>query len=372
MQEPIRAGIVGVGHISDTYIRNMKLFKNIELVGCTARNMERIKAKAEQHGITPMAMDEMINDKSIELVVNLTPVEAHYEVIKRAIESGKHVYSEKTLTGDYNSSKELSDLADCRGVYLGCAPDTFLGSGIQTAAEALANGSIGAVTGFTIMINRGLDYLYEILEFLIKPGGGMGYDLGIYSLTAVLSMLGPIEEVAGFSQTNRPSRIYKLQNNPNVGKPYEIKNENVMAAVLRQKHGIVGTVMFNGDSTFPEKPYICIQGTKGLLYLPNPNDFGGDVKLVKGITQPDQLMSGGEPEETLSVHHNYAEDSRGLGAADMVAAIREKRNPRASKEMACHMVELLDAIVKSCSTRQFVKLASTFDIPARLNGNEEF
>jgi predicted dehydrogenase len=365
-------GIVGVGKISDTFIGNMGMFANLKLVGCTARNMEHIKAKAEQHGIKPMTMDEMMDDKSIEMVLNLTPVSAHYGVIKRALEAGKHVYTEKTLTDNYSTARELADLAASKGLCLGCAPDTFLGSGVQTAAEALANGSVGEVTGFTVMLNRGLDLLYEFMDFLLQPGAGMGYDFGIYALTAVLSMLGPVDEVAGFYQTSRPNRVFKLDMNPKIGQPYEIKNENVMAATLRLKSGVIGTVMFNGDSVMPEKPYICIQGTEGLLYLPDPNSFGGEVIFQKAYAHPRQIMAGGEPERILETHHRFSENSRGLGAAEMVSAIRGKRRHRAHAEMACHLLELLDGVVKSCDAHSFVKLNSTFEVPERLNGNEKF
>jgi predicted dehydrogenase len=370
--EPMRVGVVGVGSISDTFIGNIKgRFHNLELVGCTARDPEHIRAKAAEHGIAAMTMDELMGDPSIDLVLNLTPVEAHAEVIERALRSGKHVYTEKTLTGDHASARALADLADARGLYLGCAPDTFLGSGVQTAAEAVASGRIGQPTGFTIMLNRGMDLLYEFLPFLLRPGAGMGYDFGVYGLTAVLSILGPAAEVCGFQQTNRPHRAYRLPGEKQ-GQPYEIRNENIMAAAIRLSSGVLGTVVFNGDSVFPERPYLCIQGTGGVVYLPNPNEFGGDVTLVGGLSHPREIMAGRVPSEILPVRHRYSENSRGVGAAEMVEAIRAGRPARASKELACHIIELLDGIVASSETKRYQQLTSTFTAPDRLTGDEEF
>lgn len=371
--DPMRVGVVGVGMISDTFIGNIKhSFRNLELVGCAARDMDHVRAKATQHGIAAMTLDDLMDDDSIQLVLNLTPVEAHFEIIDRSLRAGKHVYTEKTLTGDHASAKALADLADANGLYLGCAPDTFLGSAVQTAAEAVAAGRIGQPTGFTIMLNRGLGLLYELMPFLLRPGAGIGYDFGVYGLTAVLSILGPAVEVCGMHQTNRPRRTYQLTDLPHAGQDYEIRNENLMAATIRLASGVIGTVTFNGDAVFPEKPYLCIQGTEGLIYLPDPNQFGGDVTLVTGLHDLRTPDTGGRAPEILPVHHRYSDNSRGVGAAEMVTAIREGRPNRASKELACHILELLDGIILSSQTKRYQQLASTFTIPDRLTGDEEF
>lgn len=367
----IRVGIVGVGAISDTFIGNIARFHNLELVGCTARDMGHIRAKGDQYGIAAMTMAELMDDESIDLVLNLTPVEAHAEVIERALLAGKHVYSEKTLTGDYASARALADLATAQGLRLGCAPDTFLGSAVQTAAAALAAGRIGQPTGFTIMLNRGMGVLYEFMPFTQRPGAGMGYDFGVYGLTAILSILGPAVEVCGFQQTNRPVRTYKRPG-PHEGETYEIQNENLMAGALRLASGVLGSVMFNGDSVFPEQPYLCIQGTEGLIYLPDPNSFGGDVTLTRVFTTREEFLGGEIPSEVLPVRHRYSENSRGLGAADLAAAVAEARPHRASAEMACHMVEVLDGIVASAQTKRYHQLTSTFTVPERLTGTEVF
>ncbi|MDR1903297.1 MAG: Gfo/Idh/MocA family oxidoreductase [Treponema sp.] len=362
--DTIRVGVVGVGMISDIFIENMiNTFTSLEVAGCTARNMEHIKAKAEKYNITPMTIDEMIGDNTINMIVNLTPPDVHYEIIKRSLESGKHVYTEKPLALGYGQAKELLNLAESRDLLLGCSPDTFLGSGVQTAIEAVNSGMIGDVTGFTVMLNRGLDFLYEYIGFIIKPGGGIGYDFGVYALTALFSILGPAEEVCGFMQTNRPFREYKNPMMPKYGQQYKIENENLIAAAIKMRNNVIGTVMFNGDSVFPEKPYISLQGTQGMLYLPDPNGFGGDCVYVPAMSESDRI---------LPVHHKYSKDSRGIGAADMALAIREGRAHRASGAMACHLLELLDGIANSCETKTYTTMASDFIKPAPLTGKEVF
>jgi predicted dehydrogenase len=369
--KPMRVGIVGVGLISDIFIANMiNMFTRLEVVGCTARNRDHIRTKAEKYNIAAMTMDEMFGSSFIDMIVNLTPVEAHHGIIKRALESGKHVYTEKALAQGYEQAKELLDLAESRGLLLGCAPDTFLGSGVQTAYEAVSAGMIGDVTGFTVMLNRGLDLLYEFIGFLTKPGSGIGYDLGVYALTALFSILGPAAEVCGFVQTNRPLRKYTNPQMPRYGDSYSIENENLMAAAIKMRNGALGTVMFNGDAVFPEKPYISLQGTRGMLYLPNPNEFGGEVIYTPGIHDPRQIWDSGRLDSVLPVHHRYSEDSRGIGAADMALAIHEGGLHRASGEMASHLLEVLDGIANSCKTKRYVQLTSSFTRPDPLTGNE--
>ncbi|GAA2974276.1 Gfo/Idh/MocA family oxidoreductase [Microbacterium terrae] len=369
----MRVGVVGTGMISDTFLRNTQgLFSNLELVAVSARDADRIAAKAAQFGIAGHTLEQMLDDRSIDLILNLTPVEAHAEVIERALHAGKHVFSEKTLTADHTSARRLADLAEARGLRLGCAPDTFLGAGVQTAAEAIAEGLIGQPTGFTVMLNRGLDLLYEFLPFLLRPGAGMGYDFGVYALTAVLSILGPVAEVSGFVQTNRPLRHSILDRGDTAPTEYEIRNENIMSAVLRLESGVLGTVMFNGDAVFPEHHYLCIQGTEGLILLPNPNEFGGEVKVVRGLTHPRQLAGATAAEETLPVHHGYRDESRGLGAAEMAAAIHEDRPHRASAELSCHIIDVLDGVVASSASGRHQTITSTFTVPDRLRGDERF
>lgn len=364
-------GVVGVGGISDIFLDNMiNRYKNLNVVGCTARNMEHIKAKAKKYSISPMNMNEMFDSSDIDIIVNLTPAPVHYEIIKRTLLAGKHSFSEKPLALNYSEGKELMDIAQKKELRIGCSPDTFLGSGVQTAVKAVEDGIIGDVTGFTVMLNRGLDLLYEFMGFLTKPGGGIGYDYGVYALTALFSILGSADEVCGFMQTNRPQRKFFLPMNPKCGQKYTVENETIMVASIKMKNGILGSVTFNGDCVFPDKPYICIQGTKGLLYLPDPNMFGGDVIFTKGYSDLRQIRGGGDPDVILLPYNKFSNDSRGIGVAEMAFAIEKDRPHRASGELACHILELLDGVVSSCESKRYAKLESTFTKPELFLGDE--
>ena len=92
-----------------------------------------------------LSFEQLVADPSLELVLNLTNPRSHYEVTRRCIEAGKHVYSEKPLAMDTAGARELVDLARQKNVYLASAPCSMLSETAQTVWEALREGVIGRV-----------------------------------------------------------------------------------------------------------------------------------------------------------------------------------------------------------------------------------
>lgn len=363
----MKLAVVGCGAISDIYLENMiHRFPELEVVACCASRLENAQRKAMQYGIRADTLEGILADEEIELIVNLTPPMVHAEIIRAALEAGKHVYTEKVLATDYPTAKELCALADEKGLYLGAAPDTHLGEAIQTARRAIDEGVIGTVTGCSISLNRRMEHFYEFLPFTRQYGGGMGYDIGPYYLAAAMSILGPVTEVCGMIETTRPQRINNREGHPDYGKPYTVENENQFAAVLRLENGTLCTVYLNGDSVFPEQPHFAIYGTGGILYIANPDEFGGEVRVLEGSP----CGSGIVNYRTLPGSGMFADNSRGLGVAEMVDAIRSGRKNRASKELAAHIIELLDAVILSGREGRTVRLESTFRRPEPLGEYE--
>ncbi len=191
--EPVKIAVVGCGMISDAYLSTMKTkFKILDVVGCCDLDAKRAQEKALKYEIRAMTMDEILSDASIEIVVNLTTPGAHYPVIRQLLEGGKHVYTEKVLSVELEHAAELVDIANREGLYLGAAPDTFLGSAIQTARYVVDSGMLGEISSFTCTISRDSEIFSRAFPFTAKPGGGIGFDLGIYYITALLSILGPV------------------------------------------------------------------------------------------------------------------------------------------------------------------------------------
>ena len=144
----VRTAIVGCGMISNIYIHNLKnLFYITDLVALCDHKQETAAQKAREYGIEKvMTLEEIAASKDIELVVNLTGPAAHYDVIRMMLDSGKHVYTEKMMAVTLEQGQELVALAKEKHLYLGVAPDTILGAGIQTARKIMDAGLIGNVT----------------------------------------------------------------------------------------------------------------------------------------------------------------------------------------------------------------------------------
>ena len=358
MMRKLKTAVIGCGDISSVYLDNMiHRFSILDVACCCSAHGESAKRQAEKYGIKAVEFSDILADDTIDLAVNLTPPKVHYEIVKELLNAGKHVYTEKVVTADFAKAMELKGLAEEKGLRLGVAPDTFLGAGLQTAAKAVRDGLIGDVTSCHASVNRDMGSLYPSLAFTAEPGGGIGFDVGIYYITALLSILGPVQEASGFLATRRPKRKIIDPGNPRFGEELTVKNENLMMANLIFQNGTMGTLHFNGDSIFPEKESLVLYGTEGVLFLPNPDTFAGPVRLVK---------KGCDDVVTLPLEYGFASNSRGVGAAELAWSLNAGRKHRASMEMACHAVELLNGLVQSSRERTSYQMTTTFEKPESL------
>ncbi|MEM1484443.1 Gfo/Idh/MocA family oxidoreductase [Oscillospiraceae bacterium PP1C4] len=348
----MKTAVIGCGAISDIYFQNLtSMFSILNVVACCDLNAALQQQTAEKYNLKQMSMAEIMEDKTIEMVINLTPPGVHYSVIKSLLESGKHVYTEKVLAVELWQAKELMELADSKNLYLGAAPDTFLGAAVQTSRFVVESGMIGEVTSCYAALNRDCGLLAERFPYTAKTGGGIGMDVGIYYVTALLSILGPVTEAVGICKTMDAQRTHYFTSKENFGEAYTLESENLMTGTISFASGVVGTIHFNSNSIMNERPQMVIYGTQGILYMPDPNRFGGDVKvLLKGQTEP----------FVMPANYAYSENCRGLGAAEMAWSIRKDRAPRACKEMAYHALEVLSGIVESSQTKAFYQMKSTF------------
>lgn len=340
----MKAGVVGTGMISDVYLKNMtRRYRNIEIVSCCALHREHAVQKAEKYGIKASTYAEMLEDAEIEIIVVLTRVLQHYEIILRALENGKHVFTEKTMTLELTQAEKLSKLAAQKGLYLCSAPDTFLGSAIQTAKRAIDNGQLGDIYSFHVAANRNLDCIAAMYDFLREPGGGICQDYGIYYITVLCSLFGGVNKISAVTRNNRPSRVNTYPKSPDFGKSYEYSNESQTVAVMMMRNGITGTFSLNGDSNFTDLADFTIYGTKGILKLGAANQYGGDViymPTMYGI-EKDKRM------EILSPVSSFVDDCRGIGVSEMADAIRKGKRSRTDHRYAYHVFEVMEAM-KRC------------------------
>lgn len=354
----IKAAIVGCGSISDIYMTNITSgrFSILELVGCSDLMTERMEQSARKFGIRAMTLEEICADPGIEMVINLTTPAAHYPIIKQCLLAGKHVWSEKMIAVELEQGRELVRIADEKQLHLGVAPDTFLGASVQTAKYIVDSGLIGEPISCRASISRNYAIYGEFLPHLYKKGAGIGFDMGGYYLTALAAILGPAESVSAYTNIHQPERVNTRIGAPGYGQPYMLEVPNVLTAAIRYQNGVLGTLHMNSDCILDEKTNLEIYGTEGILTMGDPNQFGAPVYLQKTLAAPMQFP----------FTHGYADNSRGLGAAEMAWSIAAGREHRASKELAYHVFEMMHGIMHSAQRSAAYRLESTFAIPAAL------
>ncbi len=367
--ERIKTAVVGCGMISYIYIKNFQnLFSVIDLVGVCDNSEASAKEKSMLFHVPILTMEEVKANPEIKLVVNLTGPAAHYPVIKELLEAGKNVYTEKTLCVDFEQGKELVALAKEKGLYLGVAPDTFLGAGLQTARLLIDRGMIGQVTSARASINRSQALNSELFRFIRNPGGGFAYDLGVYYVTSLLALLGPVKKVTGFVSEAR-EHAARILRAGDFGKSWKTADNNLYAGSLLFESGVVATLHLDGESIDEEQPSLVIYGTEGILKLGDPNRFDSSVRLIRN-NAPETVMPfthgfTGAPLYGPETPADYGQH-RGVGAAEMSWAMIGHRPHRASAEMGLHTMEILHGLDVSSAEERVYRMTTTFNQPAPL------
>lgn len=348
LYQKVKTAVVGCGSISSIYIRNLKsLFSIIDLAALSNRSRSKAEEKAVQFGIPRvLTLEELAADPEIELVVNLTPPSSHYEVTKRMLEAGKHVYSEKVFTTELNQAFELAGLAKQKGLYLGCAPDTVLGAGIQTARRIMDTGLLGQVSSGFVSVTRSHNLMSELFPFLRGRCGCLPYDVGVYYVGALIALLGPVKAIRAFTA---PAPVYEKQllfveDAPNA---WQIPGSNLVCAGLEFESGALVSVHFNGNTVGDEQSRFELYGDLGRMKVGDPNVFGGKVtlQLPEGREVEFSFTHGYDGSNTLSEPTPFdGGGNRGIGVVEMAYALRQGRPNRLSQDYGIHCLEVLTGI----------------------------
>ncbi|HEX7066044.1 MAG TPA: Gfo/Idh/MocA family oxidoreductase [Bacillales bacterium] len=359
----IKAGIIGCGNISSIYFKNCSGFKDLEVVACADLDLQRAKDKAEEFGIQKAyTVDELLADRDIQMVINLTIPAAHGQVCLQALEAGKHVYVEKPLSISLEDGKKILHMAEEKGLLAGGAPDTFLGGGLQTCRKLVDDGWIGKpVAASAFMTSHGVEMWHPNPDFFYQEGGGPLFDMGPYYLTALISLIGPVKRVTGSAGISFPERT--ITSEPNYGKTIKVNTPTHIAGVLDFENGAIGSLITSFDVWGAQLPRIEIYGETGTLSVPDPNTFGGPV----------QVRRQNEKEwKEVPLTHGYTSNSRGLGAADMARAILEGRPHRANVGLTYHVLELMHGFHQASREGKHYHLESTVERPKALAMDETF
>jgi predicted dehydrogenase len=356
----LKVGVIGCGNISETYFENLTrdFNRSIDVVACADIVMERAKEACELYNIPKaLTVDELISDNDVELVLNITIPAAHYDINMKALEAGKHVHVEKPLSLTREQGNAVLELAGKKGLRVGAAPDTFMGAGLQTCRKLIDEGWIGRPTAASaFMMSAGIGAWHPNPQFFYKAGGGPMFDMGPYYVTALVSLLGPVEFIAGMTNKAFDQRINRHESN--YGQVFDVEVPTHVAGLMRFRDGgVVSSIITSFDCYGSKVPRIEIYGTEGSLLVPDPNTFKGPV-FIKRKNYEDWAE--------IPLTHSYNKDSRGIGIVDIASAIENNREHRASGKMAYHVLDIMTSFYDASDQNTTVKVESSCERPAPL------
>lgn len=358
-----KVGIFGCGMISDAYFNAAKTFNMIEVVACTDIIPERSKAKEVKHGVKAMASADFFAAPDIDIVLNLTPPQAHSKIAIEALNAGKNVYSEKPFGVDAADAQKVIDLAKAKKLRVGCAPDTFLGGGQQTCRKLLDDGWIGKPISVTAMaLGRGPEKWGQA-PFFYDHGAGPMLDLGPYYITALVNLFGPAKSVVAKTIKGSEFRTFGAEvgeTYKDLYKPFGKYPVNVtthQTGIVEFRNGVIATVIASFEAYAFNHPFIEVYGDEGVMQVPDPNTFCGPVRIFR---------RGYDKWIDAPLSHIYTQNSRSIGAADMAVAMRIGRLHRCNGDLANHVLEIMLSFDKSSELNKKVILKTTCTRPVPL------
>ncbi|MBX5162891.1 MULTISPECIES: Gfo/Idh/MocA family protein [unclassified Rhizobium] len=368
----LRIGVVGCGSISLAYMRNAPLFGGVEITACADINADAAKRRAAEFNLRAADVDALIDDRNIDLILNLTIPAAHFDVSMRALSAGKHVFTEKPLGVTAAEGRRLVDAATEKGLMLGSAPDTFLGAAGRHARRQMEAGAIGRpVTGTAFMMGRGMEHWHPDPSFYYQAGAGPVMDMGPYYLTMMVNLMGPIRRVQAVATSGQEERLITAEG-PKQGTTFKVGTPTSVLSLLEFDCGATVTFGTSWDVFRHSNHPIELHGTEGSLRLPDPDNFGGRVAFSsRGAPWQETDTSGelfGAANWPIAApdRANY----RMLGLADLARAIIEGRTPRASGDLALHVLDVMEATLRAGETGVAQTIPGTVAQPRELREDE--
>ena len=373
MAKIFKVGLVGCGHIAETYFRSHKYFNNFKIIKCADIDHNSAKKCSKRYGIKALSVNQIFKDDQIEIILNLTPPKEHYKISKKALLNDKHVYSEKPMAINLADGKELLKIANMKKLYIGNAPDTFLGGGNQKSKELLEKKIVGNVKlGNAIFAFPGVQSYHPNPEpWFAKKEGGPVIDMGPYYLTSLVNLLGPAKEVKAASLM-KGKKFRTIGIGPKKGKKIKVDCPTTYFSTIVFENNSVIRLTLSFDVIAHQRNHIELYGTKGSMIVPDPNMFGGSVYVCKklGSTwneyKTNKMPLGKINIKTQSARANESEKNanyRGVGLAEMAYCINNKKKHRCNGELSVHVLDLIQSTMKSAKTNKAQKLNTTCVIP---------
>jgi len=360
-------GVMGCGNISAAYMKLAPLFNGIEIRACADLNADAAKMRAEEFNLRAETVEGLLASDDIDIIVNLTVPNAHFSVSKQILEAGKHSYSEKPFVLTLEEGAELAQIAGETGLRVGSAPDTFLGGAHQLARHLVDKGAVGKVTSGTCFVQSpGMEMWHPNPDFFFQPGGGPILDLGPYYISNLVQLLGPVKRVTAMSSS--ASEYRTITSEPRYGEKIKVETPTTIHAIMQFHSGALITFGSSWDVWQHGHSNMELYGQTGTLHIPDPNFFGGEVRM----TEKDRFTSIGEAwnHPFSKANDDGQANYRAAGLADMAVAIIEDRPHRCSLEFSLHVVDVMTSILRAGEEGKVIDIATSCERPQALSPKE--
>ena len=362
MSKTLGIGVIGCGNISAAYMRLAPMFKGIEMRACADMNLDAAKARAEEFGLRAETVDGLLAADDIDIIVNLTIPAAHFEVSKKILEAGKNVYSEKPFVLSLEEGAALKEIADAKGLRVGSAPDTFLGGTHQLARHLVDQEAVGKITSGTCFVQGpGMEMWHPNPDFFFQPGAGPILDIGPYYISNLVQLLGPVKRVTAMSCS--ASEYRTITSEPRKGEKIKVETPTTIHSVLQFESGAQITLCASWDVWQHGHTNMELYGQKGTLHVPDPNFFGGELRMTAERTF---VNAPGWDHPFSKANDGANANYRAAGLADMAQAIMSDRAHRCSLDFALHVVDVMTSILISGEEGRLVEISTTCERPDAL------
>ena len=373
MNKVFKVGLIGCGHISETYFRAEKYFNNIKIVKCADINHANALKCAKTYKIKALSVKDLLKDQEVEIILNLTIPKAHYQVAKQSLLNGKHVYSEKPMAINFKDGLDLVKIAKRKKLYIGNAPDTFLGGGIQKSKELVEKNILGKISlGNAIFAFPGVQSYHPNPEpWFAKKEGGPVIDMGPYYLTALVNLLGPAKKVTGSIMEGVKRRTIGI--GPKKNKTFKVQCPTTYLSTIQFENGTIIRLTLSFDVIAHQRNHIELYGSKGSMIVPDPNMFGGSVYVCNKLGDPWKeyktnkmhlgkinIRSQSSRANETPTNANY----RGAGLAEMAYSIENKKINKCNGELSLHVLDIIQSTMKACKTNKPQVIKTTCKKPS--------
>ncbi|WP_440656445.1 Gfo/Idh/MocA family protein [Candidatus Pelagibacter sp. HIMB1509] len=373
MNKVFKVGLIGCGHISETYFRAEKYFNNIKIVKCADINHANALKCAKTYKIKALSVKDLLKDQEVEIILNLTIPKAHYQVAKQSLLNGKHVYSEKPMAINFKDGLDLVKIAKRKKLYIGNAPDTFLGGGIQKSKELLEKNILGKISlGNAIFAFPGVQSYHPNPEpWFAKKEGGPVIDMGPYYLTALVNLLGPAKKVTGSIMEGVKRRTIGI--GPKKNKTFKVECPTTYLSTIQFENGTIIRLTLSFDVIAHQRNHIELYGSKGSMIVPDPNMFGGSVYVCNKLGDPwkeyktNKMHLGKINIRSQSSRANESPTNanyRGVGLAEMAYSIENKKINKCNGELSLHVLDIIQSTMKACKTNKPQAIKTTCKKPS--------